>query len=210
MPLNLQYLSLLPLLLLCAGARAQTATVTFTFDNPALVPPHYSITMHEDGSAEYSQAATESTPAVTRPMTVNDGLRKQVFASARKNRFTKPCDMKQKTAFTGTKTLAYAGPGGPGSCTFNYSSDAQIEAEAGQLIAVANTLEEGRKLESLLLHDKLGLDAEMAILTDEHADGRALDMENIAPVLHAVSGDEEVLNRPRMRAEALLKEPNAH
>lgn len=208
--MSLRYLAWLPLLLFYNHAFAQTATVTFTFDNPALVPPHYSIAMHEDGSAEYSQPATGGTAPLTRPMTVSDPIRKQVFALARKNHFTKPCDMKQKTAFTGTKTLVYAGPDGAGSCTFNYSGDGQIEAAAGQLIAVANTLDEGRKLESLLAHDKLGLDAEMGILADEQADGRALDLENIAPVLRAISGDEEVLNRPRMRAEALLKGQARH
>ncbi len=208
--MTLRYLAWLPLLFFCNHAFAQTATVTFTFDNPALVPPHYSITMHEDGSAEYSQPATGGTAPLTRPMTVNDPIRKQVFAMARKNHFTKPCDMKQKTAFTGTKTLAYAGPDGAGSCTFNYSGDGQIEAAAGQLIAVANTLDEGRKLESLLVHDKLGLDAEMEILAGEQADDRALDLENIAPVLRAISSDEEVLNRPRMRAEALLKGQAKH
>ncbi len=208
--MTLRYLPLLLSLLLCTGAFAQTATVTFTFDNPALVPPHYGIAVHEDGSAEYSQPAMEGVPPLTRPMTVNDGIRKQVFAVARKNHFTKPCDMKQKTAFTGTKTLAYAGPDGAGSCTFNYSGDGQIEATAGQLIAVANTLDEGRKLESLLAHDKLGLDAEMETLAGEQADGRALDLENIAPVLRAISSDEEVLNRPRMRAQALLKGQAGH
>jgi len=210
MPLILRYLASMPFLLLCAGAFAQTATVTFTFDNPALVPPHYSITMHEDGSAEYSQPATEGAAALTRPMMVSEEIRKQVFATARKNHFTKPCDMKQKTAFTGNKTLSYAGPDGSGSCTFNYSGDGRIEEVAGQLIATANTLDEGRKLESLLAHDKLGLDAEMEILAGEHADGRALELENIAPVLRAISGDEEVLNRPRMRADALLKGQAGH
>ncbi len=208
--MTLHQFAVVPFLLFSAAAFSQTATVTFTFDNPALVPPHYSITMHEDGSAQYSQPATEGTASLTRPMTVNDQIRKQVFAVARKNHFTKPCDMKQKTAFTGTKTLSYAGSDGSGSCTFNYSGNSQIEAVASQLIAVANTLDEGRKLESLLSHDKLGLDAEMEVLTGEQADGRALDLENIAPVLHAISSDEEVLNRPRMRAEALLKGQTGH
>ncbi len=79
-----------------------------------------------------------------------------------------------------------------------------MQAASGSLIAVANTLEEGRKLELLLAHDKLGLDAEMETLITEQADGRAQDFQNIAPILQAIAGNEEVLHRTRAWAQQLL------
>jgi hypothetical protein len=35
-------------------------------------------------------------------------------------------------------------------------------------------------------------------------DGRALEVENIAPVLQAIAGDDAVLKRVQRRAQALL------
>ncbi len=189
--------------------RGGVATVSFQFDNPALQPPRYSLVMAEDGTGRYHSEAVgvaAATQPLDRAITLAAPLRKQWFAAARKNRlFAVECDTKRdKIAFTGNKTLSYTGPEGAGSCTFNYARDPKLEQLAGSLIAVANTLEEGRKLESLLSHDKLGLDAEVELLGEEQADGRALELENIAPVLHAIAGNEEVLHRTRSRAEALL------
>ena len=230
---GLLLLAAIPLLVLSQTSRAQApgpqadgavrtgvATVSFQFDNPALQPARYSLVMAEDGAGRYrsegggaSSAAAPDEAAsaaaaqpLDRAITLAEPLRKQWFAAARKNRlFAVECDTKRdKIAFTGNKTLSYTGPEGAGSCTFNYARDPRLQQLADSLIAVANTLEEGRKLELLLSHDKLGLDAEVELLGAEQADGRALELENIAPVLHAIAGNVEVLHRTRSRAEALL------
>ncbi len=205
-----------PLLLLAlawpASAPAQ-ATLTFTFENPALQPAQYTLAIHEDGTGTYRStpgAAPVEGPLqpepLDRPITIPDPLRTRLFALARKNHlFAAPCDYgNSKVAFTGHKTLAYTGPEGTGSCTFNYARSQQIGQAAEDLIAVANTLEEGRRLQLLLQHDKLGLNAEMDTLADEQSSGRAQALGNIAPLLRAIAADPEVLNHTRSRAEALL------
>ncbi len=141
-----------------------------------------------------------------RDIAITGPLRAQLFAAAHKNKlFAIPCDSGRKNlAFTGNKTLRYTGPEGQGSCTFNYAKSQQITELSDSLIAVATTLEEGSKLELLLLHDKLGLNAEIDVLMDEQAGGRALELGNIAPVLQAIAADPDVLNHTRSSARALL------
>ncbi len=205
---------LLLALLLAGPAFAQApATVEFTFDNPALQPAHYTLLVHEDGTGHFhSEPGAAPVPGALQPepldrdVIVNGPLRTQLFTVARKNKlFATQCDSGHKNlAFTGNKTLRYTGPEGQGSCTFNYAKNQQISEIADSLIAVATTLEEGRKLQLLLAHDKLGLNAEMDILTEQQAGGRALEIGNIAPVLQAVAADPEVLNHTRSSARALL------
>ncbi len=189
------------------------AAITFTFENPALEPASYPLTVAEDGTGRYrstpGRAPVEGSlqsEAQDRAVTLPDPLRAQLFALARKNHlFATACDSaNSKIAFTGKKVLAYAGPEGTGNCTFNYARNQQVGQAAENLIAVAMTLEAGRRLQLLLQHDKLGLNAEMDTLSEEQASGRAQALENIAPVLKAIAADPDVLNHTRARAEALL------
>lgn len=198
--------------LVCAAQSGAPAAVTFSFSNPGLQPPEYSLLIHADGAAHYRSVGSATGSAAgpegsefERELRVDDALRGRLFSLARKRHwFATACESKHKVAFTGTKTLSYAGPEGQGSCTFNYADDAGLNGVAGDLISVATTLEEGRKLELLLAHDRLGLDAEVESLAGEQAGGRALDLENIAPVLQAIAADEAVLTHTRTRAAALL------
>ncbi len=195
-----------------AAAGPPAATVTFQYTNAGLDPSAYTMIIHEDGTGHYQSkpgsAAPPDSMGLDRDVTLGEPLRMQLFAAARHNHlFAAECAAKAShVAYTGDKTFTYVGPEGTGSCTFNYARAAPLQALASSLIAVARTLEEGRRLESLLAHDKLGVDAEIEELGNEQADGRALEMQNIAPVLHAIAADEQVLHRTRMRAQALIDE----
>ncbi len=207
-------LGCVPLLAQDAPRQGTTpATVTFAFSNPALQPARYSLVIREDGTGHYHSepgSAPVQDGSVAQPfdrdITLGGPIRAQLFALARKDHFfARECDSKRSNlAFTGTKTLTYAGPEGAGSCSFNHGREAQLDQAANSLIAVATTLEEGRKLALLLQHDRLGLDAEVELLAGEEAGGRALALENIAPVLHAIANSDEVMHHTRSRAEALL------
>ena len=100
--------------------------------------------------------------------------------------------------------LQYSGPDGNGSCTFNWSRDQQIMKVADDLIAVAFTLEEGRRLTVEHEHNRLGLDAELAELQEAVKGGRAQQIQNIASQLEAIASDEKVMERARLRARQLL------
>jgi len=109
-----------------------------------------------------------------------------------------------KVAFQGWKTFTYTGPLGQGSCTFNYSNDKDMQALGDSIVGVSQTIFEGARLEMLLQHDRLGLDAEMEFLAEAVADGRAQQIYAIREILERLAQDDGVLERVRKRAKALL------
>jgi len=69
---------------------------------------------------------------------------------------------------------------------------------------MAATLDEGSKLQRQYEHGRLSLDSEMEVLEQMAHDERAIELENIAPILQTLAGDEAVLQRVQRRARALL------
>jgi hypothetical protein len=201
-------------------ALAQTAPtlgaahIVFTFEHPQLQPSQYTITIDETGAGRFaSKPGPVSDPtdgvfptALDRSILLDDKLRAELFAYARSHSFfaTRCTTTKTSLAFTGNKTLAYTGPDGSGSCTFVWAEDPTLQRLTDQLGSVAFTLEEGRRLDLEVRHDRLGLDAELANLQDAVKDNRASDLPNIADQLHTIADDQQVMDRARKRAQALL------
>lgn len=192
-----------------------SARIRFIFENPKLQPANYVLDVHEDGTghfhAEPGKAAAAATDEITaQPLDtdirIDEPLRGFLFKTARShNFFGVACEStKSRVAFTGKKALQYVGPDGNGSCTFNWSHDQQLMKLTDDLIAVAFTLEEGRRLTLEHEHDRLSLDAELEALQDAVKGGRAQQIQNIAPQLQAIADDEKVLERARNRARQLL------
>jgi hypothetical protein len=197
------------------GQGAGPAQIRFTYENPKLQPARYVVTVGEDGSGHFrseSGGPVSNDPGnmpadpQDQPIHISKALREGMFASARKNKlFAMACDDGAKNiAFQGTKTLQYEGPEGQGSCTFNWSKSTQIDRLTDQFESIAATLEEGQKLERQYEHGRLSLDTELEFLQQMVHDGRAIEMENIAPILEKLAGDEAVLQRVQRRARALL------
>jgi hypothetical protein len=192
------------------------AQIRFTYENPKLQPPKYAVTVGEDGNGHFRSEAGgpppadgESMPAEAqdRPIHVSKAVRESIFATARKNKlFAIACDDRAKNiAYQGTKTLAYEGPEGQGSCTYNWSKLSQIDKLTDQFEAIAATLDEGSKLQRQYEHGRLSLDTELDILDQMVREGRAIEVENIAPLLRTIAGDDAVLQRVQRRARALLQ-----
>jgi hypothetical protein len=201
--------------LVAAAQPANTARIRFIFENPKLQPASYVLDINEDGtghfhsqpgSASSSDAEVIAPQAVTTDIKIDEPLRSSLFKTARShNHFDVACEStKPKVAFTGKKALQYTGPDGDGSCTFNWSRDQQIMKIADDLIAVAYTLEVGRRLTVEHEHNRLGLDAELEELQDAAKSGRAQQIQNIAPQLEGIASDENVMERARLRARQLL------
>jgi hypothetical protein len=190
------------------------AIVRADFSNPGLIPGHWSLEVHPDGSAHFrSQRGTAARvpgegiepPDVDRDFQLSPKFADRIFQVAHhKKLFQVECESHMKVAFQGTKMLAYSGPEGQGSCEFNYSKDPEIQGLGDDLVSVANTMIEGARLQSLLLHDRLGLDKETEILTESAADGRAQQIGSIRDILERLADDDSVLERVRRRARALL------
>jgi hypothetical protein len=209
--------ALLPLLFTATTLTADgtpTAQIRFTYENPKLQPQKYVLTVEEDGTGHFrsegsgqSDGQSMSSEPQDRPIHISRTLREAMFAAARKSKlFAFSCDDGGKNiAFQGTKTLEYEGPEGKGSCVYNWSKKPQIEKLTDQFEAMAATLDEGSRLQRQYEHGRLSLDSEMEILEQMVHEGRAIELENIAPILQTLAGDEAVLQRVQRRARALLE-----
>ena len=195
-----------------AGA-AMDPVVQIDYTNSSLSPSHWTLTLHPDGRGHFvSEMGTARTrgieaPSVDRDIQVSAAFAGYVFAAARQHRwFNEQCDSHphEKVAFQGWKRLSYSGPEGQGSCAFNYSKDRKIDELGVSLVAVASTIVEGARLESLLAYDRLGLDAEMEFLLAASRDGRVQQIGAIRAILERVAKDDQVMERVRQQAMILL------
>ncbi len=184
------------------------------FSDPNRTPSHWTMTLHPDGSGYFrseqgsgaGEAADEiKAPKVDREIRVSGEFAKRVFQAARLRKlFSGDCESHLKVAFQGWKTLSYSGPEGAWGCAFNYAKSKDMEALGDSLVAVADTILEGARLESLLQYDRLGLDGEMEFLAEAAGDGRAQEICAIRGILERLAEDPEVLERVRKRARVLL------
>ncbi len=194
---------------------ADSPVIVVDFTNTRLSPTHWTLTLHPDGSghfrSETGPPATGDTPgeirapSVNRDVALSPRFAAQVFqAAGRHNWFNEQCESHMKVAFQGWKKLSYQGPAGQGSCTFNCSRDKEIQTLGDSLVAVAETILTGARLELLLQHDPLGLDREMDALAAAAADGRAQQIGAIREILERLADDDKVLDLVRKRARLLL------
>jgi hypothetical protein len=196
------------------AAPAADPVVQVDFSNPQLSPPQWTLVLHADGSGHFrSQMGSTpkaglkeiEAPSVDRDIQLSNEFAVRVFAAAKSHKdFNVPCESHLKVAFEGWKTFTYQGPLGRGSCTFNYSRDKELQTLGESMQAVAETILEGARLELLLQHDRLGLDQEMEFLSEAAQDGRAQQVCAIRDILERLVQDDDVLERVRKRARALL------
>ena len=201
-----------------APAPASAAVIVVEFSNPGLSPAHWTLTIHRGGQAHFrsdlgppikAERGQIQTPGIDRDIELSPGFAAAAFdAAARHLFFNQNCESHLKVAYQGAKTLSYSGPEGKGSCTFNYSRDREIQALGDNFQGVAETVIEGARLETLLQHDPLGLDKEIAALADAAESGRAQQLCAIRPILERLVRDDRVLDIVRKRARALLAQAN--
>lgn len=195
---------------------AAGAKITFNLEDGKSQPVAYALEISENGAGHFrSTVGPAPTPvsedgiapgAVDQDIRISEPLLSHLFSVARANHyFAVECEIEQgKIAFTGKKTFTYSGPDGHGSCTYNYSRIPAMNRITNEMIAIANTLEIGRRLVIEHEHSRLALDSEIETLGNAAKDGRALEIENIAPTLQSIANDDSVLLRARRRAAALL------
>lgn len=201
-----------------AMAAPKQAEVSFEFEREGLPVPRFTLRIEEDGTGTYQAEEVES-PAdkgsvqyaspkhIHRNLKLTQPTVTRIFQSARElDRFNIACESTAKNiANTGKKTLRYTGVDGAGSCIYNYSDNKDVTGLANTFIAIAFTLDEGRRLEFLHRYDRLGLDEEMTDLVQAANAGHALELETIAPVLTSIARDAAVIGRVRTQASKLLE-----
>jgi hypothetical protein len=205
-----------------ATTDGKRSEVAFQFQRPGLPVPKFTLHIAEDGTGRY-EADQAEIPAtlnsmrgqaaqhIDRPIHLTSATTGKIFKDARAaNRFDMECASKAKNiADTGKKTLTYTGPDGSGSCTYNYSENKTIAALTDTFLAIAYTIDEGRRLEFLHRYDRLGLDAEMISLSQELEAGRALELGTIAPALASLADDGALIQRVRVKAQKMLEQVSA-
>jgi hypothetical protein len=192
----------------------QNAVFRADFSNPDVVPSHWTLILHPDGSGHFqsergnappSDPPTFEAPNVDRDIHVSEQFADRVFERVGDRAIRNDhCESHLKVAFQGWKTVSYIGPEGRWSCQFNYSRDKDVQALGDSLMAVAATILEGARLQMLLQHDRLGLDKEMEFVSDAADDGRMMQICTIRGILEQLADDSDVLDRVRKRARTLL------
>jgi hypothetical protein len=193
-----------------------TPSIELTFARPGLPIPRFTLTIRQTGLGQYRGEQIEPTAppdpqALPQPFdttfAISPATTAKIFTLASHlNHFNIPCASPMKNiAATGAKTLRYLSSDGTDtSCTFDYSDNKDVEALTNILCAIAETMDQGRRLDFLHRYDRLGLDAAIAALANAASEQRALELATIAPSLRSIADDAEVMQRVRVRATKLL------
>ncbi len=108
-------------------------------------------------------------------------------------------------AKTGIKVLRYDNGTEHANCSYNYSNEDRVNDATNLFEAIAFTMQFGDSLAAKLRFDRLGLDAELDALQTAVNEHQAIEVQNIAPVLQSIAGDERAMDRVRRKATRLLE-----
>lgn len=190
--------------------------IRIEFTNAGLSPSHWILEMHTDGSAHFHSDSRTfdpnkddpsilAMPALDKDIQLTREFAQTFFTAARERHlFNIQCEARNKVAFQGEKKITYTGPEGTGTCQFNFSIDKRIQDLGDSAVAVAASIIEGFKLQSLQIHDRLGLDREMQYVAEALKDGRMKQIGVIHDELESLASDESLLERVRHRARLIL------
>ena len=182
-------------------------SLTETYDREGLPVPHWSIRIAPGGKVEYTShhATTGVSDENVRFMLSATGQAKLGKAVAESHEL-QPCETKTKgLARMGAKHVLYTPAGGTElHCDYNYTDNKGLQQVTEYLSNVSYTLEEGATIERLHRYDRLGLDPVLTRLAEAAKDGRAPELGAIRMSLEALTVDDAVLERVRMRATELL------
>ena len=193
---------------LFASGQGTGASLQFSLDRTGPPLLQYTLTVGQDGRGTFApkQAPGSSAVIESKAIHVSASVLKKIFAAVPIVEGGR-CETHNKSiAKTGVKVLHYTGDGRDAQCEYNYSDDDRVNEATTAFEGVAETLLFGDRLAAKLRFDRLGLDNELDDLQSAVRDGRALDVENIAPVLKKVSEDERAMDRVRRKAERLLQD----
>jgi hypothetical protein len=197
------------LLLLMAGRQARSqaapAGITFEYDIPGESPVHYRIYLTEAGVGKYQAAGGSGVGASEIDFHLPASVAADWFAEARTlHCFNGNFEAKRKVAFSGHKTLRYAGPDCTGETTLNYTEDKRMVAMVDNFLGIGATLQVGQRFESDARFHRMGLDEDMVTYKESLKNHQASYPVIIAPILQQLVDDPEVMTRVQRDASAIL------
>ncbi len=190
----------------CPAENSVGRCVIFTIVREGVPVPKYSIVVREDRKAIYWKGDREEDALPVLNLSVSEATKAAVFKAVPVVGSGK-CETHTKgIAQTGRKTLQSFEGDEVRSCVFNYSDSDAINAATSVFQSMASTMEYGEQLAAKHRFDRLALDALMDSLVNEVKEGRAIEVQNIAPVLRSLAEDDRVIDRVRRKAARLLQD----
>jgi len=170
--------------------------------------PAYIVSLDDQGTGRYIQFAPNSGPAERPGRLITVGATTLLtLHNARSAVAPDRCQSRRKgIASIGRMTLTVYANGQTAQCVFAYTDDAALTAALDAFEAIAETMQTGESLDHLHRFDRLGLDAAIDSLVSEAREGRAIEIQNIAPVLQSLVDDDRVIERVRRKAARLLQD----
>jgi hypothetical protein len=194
------------------AASAAQPSVTFDLDWGEGIPwQKYSITVQADGNTHFqgtpASEGAGDTDLFQQDFIMSEANRSKIFDLAKKlNYFQGDFDSHlKKIAQTGNKTLQYTSANVHGSATYNWSQNADVQELTRLFVAIANTVDCGRKLAFQYRFDKLGMDTRLKELEGLKASHYAEELNAIAPILHKIADDPNMMHISRQTAQQLLR-----
>jgi hypothetical protein len=189
------------------------ASVRFIFDWSQGIPwQTYSITVQADGNTHFrATPAPDKTDSDTdlfqQDFMMSEANRSKIFDLAKRlNYFESDFDSHLKRiAQTGSKTLEYKSATRHGSTQYNWSQNPDVQELTRLFLAIAITLDYGRKLSFQYRFDKLGMDARLRELADLQANHNVEELNAIAPVLRKIADDPNLMHITRQTSQQLLR-----
>jgi hypothetical protein len=219
MRLRFAFIALLLVLPVAAqqpDAQGPQPSVIFHFDWSQGIPwQTYSVTVQPDGGTHFQgtpapEGPGNDTDIFQQDFIMSEANRAKIFELAKKlNYFQGDFDSHlKKIAQTGSKTLEYKSAATRGSTTYNWSQNGDVQQLTNVFVAIANTLDYGRKLAFHYRFDKLGMNTRLKELQDLRDRHLAEELSAIAPILHKIADDPDMMHISRQTAQALLRSLN--
>jgi hypothetical protein len=179
--------------------------ITFAFEWADLTPPRWGFELGSDGVGRYYDKSSAAGENAWQDVRISPATMTLLKAGA--DRSGPGCETRAKhLAQTGKKVLTYWHGDAPLACTFNYSDNVAVMKVVDTFQAMADTMQYGERLQQKHRFDRLGLDAEVESLARDVKQGRAIEIQNIAPALQSIVDDERVMERVRRKAARLLQD----
>ena len=185
------------------GAESQKC-MYFSKEQFGVAVPAYTIVVRGDGKAMYWETANVYGGAKSW-LPVSAATVKMVFGAEPSVRAGSCSGHVRAMGMMSKKTLTAWSQAGQASCTFGSSDDATVSAAAAAFMAMAETLQAGVRVDSDHHRDRLGLERDLDEYIEEVKDGKAIEVQMVAPVLRTISLDDLLIDRVRDKAAGLLK-----
>lgn len=189
-------------------------TVIFTSAFWRADPSYYSIAIDATGAATY-QSSSDSESGTGVPYTVEfrvgDRTRRMTFNIAQGlGFFAEPARAPVGSPDNEpVRTLAYGYLQVHNQITFSTSQNDDVDELTSLFEDISETMEFGRRLVDLYLHDKGSLDGELDLMQKSVAARRLREIDAISPVLRRIAGDGRLGTETRHKAEMLLTQPRS-